>query len=156
MVCALITILRASSPSDREAAILDRALRLLDERHEGVPVLRDLIQLVEDAPDDLRQVAMDRNDLARYKDVTEDLLVSLRGLLGQRPSRPDVFQSRRRRSMRRDCPVVFDVSSIDDGDLALQGAALMACWSYGFGLCDNAHALADAGLEPRRHYFADS
>ena len=38
-------------------------------------------------------------------------------------------------------------------DLALQGAALMACWSYGFGAINVANALADAGVEPRRHYF---
>jgi hypothetical protein len=29
----------------------------------------------------------------------------------------------------------------------------MACWSAGFGAVNIAHALADAGLEPRRHYF---
>jgi hypothetical protein len=152
MVGALITILRTSPPTDRESAILDRALRLLDERHEDVPVLRDLIQLIEDAPDDLRQVAMDRNDLERYKDVTEDLLVSLRGLLGSGRV-GQMFSERTTTVMRRDCPVVFDVSSIDDGDFALQGAALMACWSYGFAAVRNAHALADAGLEPRRHYW---
>ena len=55
--------------------------------------------------------------------------------------------------MRRDRPVVFDVSSIDDAQLDLQAALLLACWSYGFGAVNIAHALADAGLEPRRHYF---
>jgi hypothetical protein len=48
---------------------------------------------------------------------------------------------------------VFDVSSIDDAEVTLQRAALMACWSYGFGAVNIANALADAGLEPRRHYF---
>ncbi len=55
--------------------------------------------------------------------------------------------------MRRDRPVAFDVSSIDDAQMVLQGAALMACWSFGFGAVNIANALADAGLEPRRHYF---
>jgi len=50
-------------------------------------------------------------------------------------------------------PVVFDVSSIDDSEMDLQAAALLACWSYGFGAVNVANALADAGLEPRRHYF---
>ena len=36
---------------------------------------------------------------------------------------------------------------------ALQAAALMACWSCGFGAINVAHALCDAGLEPQRHYF---
>ena len=49
--------------------------------------------------------------------------------------------------------MVFDVSSIPDTETALQGAALMACWSAGFGAVNVAHALADAGLEPERHYW---
>ena len=30
---------------------------------------------------------------------------------------------------------------------------LLACWSAEFGMVNVAHALADAGLERRRHYF---
>jgi hypothetical protein len=49
--------------------------------------------------------------------------------------------------------VVYDVSSIEDTDMDLQAAALLACWSAGFGTVNVANTLADAGLEPRRHYF---
>ncbi len=152
MVSALITILRTSAPNDREEAILDRAVRILDERHDGVPVLRDLIQVLEDAPDEVRQVAMDRGDRDRYLDITEDLRVSLNGLLG-RGRVGEMFSQPTTVAMERDRPVVFDISSVDDGDAALKGAALMACWSYGFGAVNVANALADAGVEPRRHYF---
>lgn len=55
--------------------------------------------------------------------------------------------------MMRDRPVVYDVSSVDDSDTDLQAAILLACWSAGFGTVNVANALADAGLEPRRHYF---
>ncbi len=55
--------------------------------------------------------------------------------------------------MRRDRPVVYDVSSIDDSESDLQAAILLACWSAGFGTVNVATALADANLEPRRHYF---
>jgi len=55
--------------------------------------------------------------------------------------------------MRRDLPVVYDVSSIDDSDTDMQAAILLACWSAGFGTVNIANALADAGLEPRRHYL---
>jgi hypothetical protein len=54
--------------------------------------------------------------------------------------------------MRRDRPVVFDVSSIDDNETDLQAAIMLACWSTGFGSIAVSNALADAGLEPRRHY----
>ena len=83
MVATLITILRSASPSDREETIIDRAVTILDERHRGVPILADLIGVIEAAPDELRQVAMDRGDMNRYQDITENLLVSLKGLLGR-------------------------------------------------------------------------
>jgi hypothetical protein len=78
--------------------------------------------------------------------------VSLKGLLGQ-GRLGEIFSQQSTTPMRRDVPVVFDLSAIDDSDTALQGAALMACWSYGFGAVNIANALADAELEPRRHYF---
>jgi hypothetical protein len=152
MIATLITLSRAAIPSDREEMILDRALRVLDERQNGIPVLADLVEVIADGSDELRQVAMDRGDRGRYDDITENLLVSLRGLLG-RGRLGEIFSEQSTTSMRRDVPAVFDVSAIDDGDSALQGAALMACWSYGFGAVNIANALADAGLEPRRHYF---
>jgi hypothetical protein len=153
MVATLITIMRSAAPTDREELILDRAVRVLDERHHGVPVLSDLIQVIEDAPDEVRHVAMDRGDMTRYQDFTDGLLVSLKGMLG-RGRVGEMFSAPTSTPMRRDVPVVFDVSSIEESELALQGAALMACWSYGFGAINVANALAAAGLEPQRHYFA--
>jgi hypothetical protein len=152
MVCALITILRSGAPNDREETILDRALQVLDERHDGVPVLRDLVRVLEDAPDAVREVALDRSDLERYRDHVENLLVSLKGLQG-RGRVGEIFSEQTTTPMRRDVPVVFDVSSITNAEMHLQGAALMACWSSGFGAVNVAHALADAGLEPERHYW---
>lgn len=152
MVAALLTILRKEPPTDREESIIDRALKWLDEHHDGVPVLGDLLRVIQDAPQEVRDVALDRGDMTRYKAITENLeasLISLTsgGRLGETFAHPtDV-------PMMRDRPVVYDVSSIDDGDIDLQAAILLACWSAGFGTVNVANALADAGLEPRRHYF---
>ena len=151
MVSGLITILRRQKPSDREEMIVDRALRILDDRHDGVPVLADLLRVLRDAPEDLRAVALDRGSDERYQAITEDLEASLialiHGVLGE------TFAEHTTNPMRRDRAVVFDVSDIDDGQADLQAAVLLACWSAGFGTVAVAHALADAGLEPRRHYF---
>lgn len=152
MVSTLVTIARAASPTDREEIILDRALRILDDRSTGIPVLPDLIQVINDGPEDLRLAAMDRGERVRYDDIVEALQVTLNGLLAH-GRLGEIFAGHTTVPMRRDVPVAFDVSSIDESDLALQGAALMACWSYGFGAVNVAHALADAGIEPRRHYF---
>ncbi|MFD1722428.1 ATP/GTP-binding protein [Amnibacterium endophyticum] len=152
MIAALLTILRSEPPTDREETILDRALKWLDEHHHGIPVLADLLAVIQAAPDELRQVALDRGDLDRYRAITENLEASLIGLttggrLGEVFSRPTTTP------MRRDRPVVYDVSSIDDSESDLQAAILLACWSAGFGTVNVATALADAHLEPRRHYF---
>ncbi len=152
MVSSLITIMRSAPPSDREETILDRALRVLDERHHGVPVLADLLRVIQQAPQDVRAVALDRGNIARYQEITEGLEATLIGLTGGgRLGR--IFSAPTTAPMRRDKPVVFDVSSIDDSEMDLQAAVLLACWSYGFGAVNIANTLADAHLEPRRHYF---
>ncbi|TFC02730.1 ATP/GTP-binding protein [Cryobacterium sp. MDB2-33-2] len=152
MVSALLTIMRREPPTDREETIIDRALKLLDEKHEGIPVLKDLLELIQSAPTELRAVALDRGDMARYQVITEDLEASLIGLVsGGRLG--ELFSQQTTTRMRRDRPVVYDVSSIDDSEMDLQAAVLLACWSAGFGTVNVATALADAELEPRRHYF---
>src|SRR5215216_4076523 len=77
----LITILRAGvPPTDREEAVIGRAMEILDSRHDGVPVLHDLLQVVKDAPEDVRAAALDRGDIARYRDLTEGLEATLTSL----------------------------------------------------------------------------
>jgi DNA helicase HerA-like ATPase len=152
MVAALLTILRSEPPSDREETIIDRALKYLDDTFDGIPRLTDLLRVIQEAPDEVRQVALDRGDLTRYKEITENLEASLIGLTtGGRLG--EIFSQHTTTPMRRDRPVVYDVSSIDDSEGDLQAAILLACWSAGFGTVNVAAALADAGLEPRRHYF---
>jgi hypothetical protein len=156
IVSALITVMRSAPPTDREETVLDRALRVLDDTHDsvrlGAPTLRHLLEVLRAAPEDVRAAALDRGDRARYDDVTEDLEATLVGLTGGgRLGR--IFAEPTTTPMRRDVPVAFDVSSIDDARNDLQAAVLLACWSYGFGAVSVAHSLADAGLEPRRHYF---
>lgn len=152
MVASLITLARREPPTDREEAIIERALQLLDEQHEGVPVLSDLLEVIRQGPEELQLIAVSRGRLDRYQEITEGLEATLHGLIGS--SRfGDIFSKQTSVPMRRDTPVVFDVSSIGENNQELQAATLLACWSYGFGTVRVAEAMAEAGLEPTRHYF---
>lgn len=143
MVESLITIRRGTPPTEREGTILSRALELLDARFDGVPVLGDLLALVREAPEELREAALDRGKMDRYKEITENLEASLVGLM---PGGPfgDIFARHTTAPMRRDRAVGFDVSSIPHTDQKLRAAALLASWSAGFLTVDIAQILADA------------
>lgn len=152
MVSALLTIMRKQPPTDVEDSIVDQALRLLDRKLDRVPLLGDLLEVIKDAPGELREVAVDRGDLDEYRRTTRGLEVSLislcrGGRLGDTFSRPTSTQ------MRRDRPAVFDISGLGTTEEDLKAALLLACWSSGFATVNVAQALAEAGLEPRRHYF---
>lgn len=149
---ALLTIVLGHSPDTRETLILDRAMRVLDDRGTSHPVIGDLLQVVHDAPQSVRAVAMDRGDDARYADVTENLVIGLTSMMGGGVL-GDTFAKTTTNPMHMDRPVVYDVSRIGDDQSELQAAALLACWSNGFATVNAAGALADAGLEPRRVYF---
>lgn len=149
MVSALLTISRKASPTDREEAIVDAALRILDQR-PGVPVLGDLLDLIREAPAELRHVAVDRNSDERYQAITEDLEASLISLT-QGGRLGAMFSQHTTEPIDRTRPVVFDASGIHETETDLRAAALMACWSTGFASVNIAQILADAGLEPRRH-----
>ncbi|WP_420116583.1 ATP/GTP-binding protein [Micromonospora sp.] len=155
MVKALLTIVRKQPIRVQESNILGRAIQMVSDRaDEGAPpVLPDLLQLIKDAPDDLRLVAIDRGDINRYQDATVDLESGLLAMM--RPEGPvsDIFSKPTTVQLRRDRPAVYDVHSIRDGERDLQAAALLACWSNGFASVNNSQILADAGLEPRRNYF---
>lgn len=152
MLSSLITVLRKSAPTAREETILARALTWLDEHHDGVPVIPDLLAVVRAAPPELREAALDRGAATRYQEVTEELEAALVAL-GPGGKFGDVFAKPTTQPMRRDRAVVYDVSAIPQSDGDLRAVALLASWSAGFAVVNIAQVLADVGLEARRHYF---
>lgn len=148
----IVRLSRGVAPSDRERSLLSRALTILDDRHPGVPVLGDLLEVIRDAPSELRAIALDRGDLKRYQEITEDLEATLVGLAsGARFG--DMFSAQTDEPMAMDRAVCFDVSQLRTADEDTQAAALMMCWSVGYGNIAAAQILADEGLIARRQYL---
>ncbi len=153
IVSALLTILRKQPPTDVEESIIDQALRILDRTITNrVPILNDLLLIVQEGPAELREVAVDRGDFDEYQRITRSLEASLISLArGGRLG--ETFAHPTDNPMMRDRPVVYDVSGLKETDVDLRAATLLACWSNGFATVNVANALAEAGLEPQRHYF---
>jgi hypothetical protein len=148
----LLALIRGDRLAAHETTLLAVALRLLDERGDGVPVPGDVLAVIQAAPPELRAIAQDRGDTERYQDRTEALLDAIRALGADGPF-GDIFAGQTTTPIALDRPLVFDLSSIDDGDLSLQAAAQTVCWSYGSMTVSAAKHLAEAGLAPARHYF---
>lgn len=159
MLTALVTINRGAKPiTDGERVILERALALLAEQRgpeDPAPVLVDVYDVIESAPPELQLLTVNRGDTQRYQESTHDLLTSLQALINSELGR--MLGGQTTEPIDLDAHpggVVFDVSAISDINNKMQGAALMACWSAGFATINASWALSDAGLGPRRYFFA--
>jgi len=152
LVSSLIAIGRRGDTTDQEDAMIEQAIRVLDETFQSTPTLADLLQVVTSAPPSLREVVLDDGDDTIYNKRTLELRSSISSLVsGGKLS--TLFAGQTAAPMHRDVPVVFDISSIPESRGEMTAAALMCCWTIGFGVVNIAHALADAKLEPERHYL---
>jgi hypothetical protein len=155
ITAALITLVRGRPVDDHEQTVLAACLHELYARHpaSSPPTLPDLVAVLTDGPERVRAVTLDRGSEHRYRIAVDplhrSLLGLLDGLLGQ------TFGSATTTRIDLSAPAVaVDISRIGEADSTLTAAAMLAAWSDGLGCVAAAHALADAGLAPRRWYFA--
>ena len=154
MVAALLTIVRGQPISDHEQSVLSACLRHLRERTAlGQTVhLTDLLAVLQEGPPRVRQITLDRGQEARYRDAVDPLHRSLLGILDGPLG--DTFASETSTHIDPNATAVcIDISRIGEADSQLTAAAMLAAWSDGLGTVAASHALADAGLAPRRWFF---
>ncbi|MFF6877394.1 MULTISPECIES: ATP/GTP-binding protein [unclassified Streptomyces] len=154
MVAALITIVRGRPMDDHEQSVLSAVLHHLRERTPPgrTVLLPDVLRVLAEGPDRVRAVTLDRGDDARYRDAVDPLHRSLLGILDGPLG--DTFASETSTRIDPAAPAVcIDISGIGEADTQLTAAAMLAAWSDGLGTVAASHALADAGLEPRRWFF---
>jgi len=155
ITAALITLVRGRPVDDHEQTALAACLHYLGERHpaSSPPVLPDLVTVLEQGPERVRAVTLDRGSERRYRIAVDPLHRSLLGLLDGPLGR--VFGAPTTTRINLDASAVaVDISRIGEADTQLTAAAMLAAWSDGLGCVAAAHALADAGLARRRWYFA--
>lgn len=155
ITAALVELVRRARLEDHEEAALAAAIAVLnDRRGAGVaPVLGDLVRVLAAGPERVRAVLLDRGDDTVYARLTDPLQRSLLALMSG--AFGEVFAGRTTTTLTLDAPAVcLDTSGIADTDARLQAAALLACWNEGFSAVLAAQALADAGLERQRVFFA--
>ncbi|MEU1888859.1 ATP/GTP-binding protein [Micromonospora rifamycinica] len=154
MVAALLTIVRGRALDDHEQSVLSACLRHLRDRtpQHRAPLLPDLLRVLEEGPDRVRAVTLDRGQESRYRDAVDPLHRSLLGILDG--ALGDTFGSTTSTRIDPDAPAVcIDISRIGESDTQLTAAAMLAAWSEGLGTVAASHAMADAGLAPRRWFF---
>jgi hypothetical protein len=154
MVAALLTIVRGQPLGDHEQSVLSACLRHLREHTpNGRQLLMpDLLKVLEDGPDRVRAVTLDRGSETKYRDAVDPLHRSLLGILDG--ALGDTFASETSTRIDPDATsVCIDISRIGEADTQLTAAAMLAAWSDGLGTVAASHALADAGLAPRRWFF---
>ncbi|MFF0516484.1 ATP/GTP-binding protein [Streptomyces sp. NPDC004250] len=154
MVAALVTIVRGRPMDDHEQSVLSAVLHHLREHAPPgrTVLLPDVLQVLNDGPDRVRSVTLDRGNDTRYRDAVDPLHRSLLGILDGPLG--DTFASETSTHIDPDAPAVcVDISGIGEADTQLTAAAMLAAWSDGLGTVAASHALADAGLAPRRWFF---
>ncbi|WP_174557085.1 hypothetical protein [Nocardia jejuensis] len=159
LVAALVELVRGEKVRDFEDTLLSTGLRILftpeSEGGRGFdttapPTLADLAEVIATGGPELMLDAG-----ARTPEQYEDAIIALRRSMRALTQGPfgQVFNGATTVPIDMDAVgVVIDVSHIPKGDKKLKAAAMLTCWSAGFGAIEALNLLAELGLERQRYF----
>jgi hypothetical protein len=151
LLLALCALVRGHAITNTEEVVIGRAVDVLSERLDHDPTVPDVLRLIEQGSDELRQAARARLD-GEYRRRVDELVPTL-ALLCE-GSLKGVFDGPTTTPLDLDAPAVsVDISNVAAAGDQLVAAAMLCTWAYGFGMVDAAGALAEQGLAPRRQYL---
>jgi hypothetical protein len=133
MVDALVVLVRGSPTSDTERTVLSAALRIVVERRHTqgpAPVLRDVVDVLEEGPETVRLPTLDRGNADIYRSVVDPLQRSLLSLIEGRWGRCSPAPPPNASAWTRP-PVCVDVAGISATDTALQPPVLWRAGTKG-------------------------
>lgn len=137
-IAGLLEIVLEARIGARESNVLAKAIDIFDDEGEDIPVIGDLLRLIESRDPRLRVIVGDRGvvddagvlhyDDNKYDDRVEDLVTGLAtldvgGIFG------DTFGCPTDERIRLGVPFVFDISSVDEDDTMRMAAVQYLTWS---------------------------
>ncbi|MBL1080074.1 hypothetical protein JK358_37325 [Nocardia sp. 2] len=159
LVAGLVELVRGERIRDFEDTLISTALRILftpsteggrGHTIDAPPILDDLAEVIAAGGAELMLDAAAANP-DQYQAAIIDLRRSLRALT-QGPF-GTVFNGPTTVPIDVDSVgVCIDVSHIPKGDKKLKAAAMLVCWSAGFGAVEALNLLAELGLEKQRYF----
>lgn len=159
LVAGLVELVRGERIHDFEDTLISTALALLTtpEADGGrgfdtstPPILEDFAQVIAEGGPELMLDAA-ASTAEQYEAAIIPLRRSMRALT-QGPF-GQIFNGHTTTPIDMDSVgVCIDVSHIPKGDKKLKAAAMLTCWSSGFGAIEALNLLAELGLEPQRYF----
>ena len=148
LLMALCVLVRGQPLDNAEEVVLGAAIDLLDARQAGVPVIPDVLRVIDEGPEALLAAAR-AEDRAQYRARTAALTFTLDLLLTG--TLAGVFDQETTTPIDLNAPMVcVDISRTSGAGDKLLTAAMLCTWATGFAVADAAGLLAETGAQVRR------